>query len=431
MKVIIWGTGTRGKRLYDILGENRVIAFIDNKRTKKEMSGKPVIDFNTYKQKYGKEIIVVSPLYEISIVNQLVKSNILHFLLLNGCPEQMVKNTDIERIKTFIFHSIRFSAVAIYGVSIYSLLVYEWIEEHGNQVYIIKDQPCKENISIVASRIKKYRIVERQEDLPKSVEKLLISIPSEKNIDSKMDKIDIFDFSIIFSDHWHPELKAFHNIHRNKRCFIVATGPSLKVKDLDCLLRHNDICISMNKIFYAFEETKWRPDYYIVSDIRVLCPCKQEIINLKAKAKFVTDYDTAFWKDCSHENIYGFHEHAYSSSALFFSEDISKGMHGGSTVTYFAIQLAAYMGFNEIYLLGVDHSGGTKVNAPERHFYGSKDTKTFDLKMDSDDLLYLERTYMTAERYSRTHDFRIYNATRGGNLEVFERKNFDELFEDE
>ena len=66
MKVIIWGTGTRGKRLYNILGENRVIAFIDNKRTKKEMNGKPVIDFNTYKQKYGKEIIVVSPLYEIS-----------------------------------------------------------------------------------------------------------------------------------------------------------------------------------------------------------------------------------------------------------------------------------------------------------------------------------------------------------------------------
>lgn len=38
------------------------------------------------------------------------------------------------------------------------------------------------------------------------------------------------------------------------------------------------------------------------------------------------------------------------------------------------------------------------------------------------------KAYEKAEEYSRKHGFRIYNATRGGNLEVFERVCFDSLF---
>ena len=33
-----------------------------------------------------------------------------------------------------------------------------------------------------------------------------------------------------------------------------------------------------------------------------------------------------------------------------------------------------------------------------------------------------------AEEYSKEHGFRIYNATRGGALEAFERVDFDSLF---
>ena len=40
----------------------------------------------------------------------------------------------------------------------------------------------------------------------------------------------------------------------------------------------------------------------------------------------------------------------------------------------------------------------------------------------------MQRTYKAAERYSRQHGFRIYNATRGGKVEAFERVDFDSLF---
>ena len=38
------------------------------------------------------------------------------------------------------------------------------------------------------------------------------------------------------------------------------------------------------------------------------------------------------------------------------------------------------------------------------------------------------QAYKKAEIYSRRNDFRIFNATRGGKLEVFERVDFDSLF---
>lgn len=36
--------------------------------------------------------------------------------------------------------------------------------------------------------------------------------------------------------------------------------------------------------------------------------------------------------------------------------------------------------------------------------------------------------YQAARRYAETHGIKIYNATRGGELEVFERVDFDSLF---
>lgn len=36
--------------------------------------------------------------------------------------------------------------------------------------------------------------------------------------------------------------------------------------------------------------------------------------------------------------------------------------------------------------------------------------------------------YQSAKQYANQHDFKIYNATRGGKLEIFERVDFNDLF---
>ena len=95
------------------------------------------------------------------------------------------------------------------------------------------------------------------------------------------------------------------------------------------------------------------------------------------------------------------------------------------------LQIAAYMGFEEIYLLGMDHYNVGSVVDPRNHFssdYFSDEEKAIyeGVAADFDSM---NLAYQKAETYSRKHGFRIYNATRGGRLEAFERVDFDGLFQ--
>lgn len=56
------------------------------------------------------------------------------------------------------------------------------------------------------------------------------------------------------------QLKKFKNIHKGQRCFIIGTGPSLTVEDLELL--KDEICFGSNRIFEIYPRTSWRPTYY-------------------------------------------------------------------------------------------------------------------------------------------------------------------------
>ena len=83
------------------------------------------------------------------------------------------------------------------------------------------------------------------------------------------------------------ELLKFKDIHKGKRCFIVATGPSLRVQDLDKLHENGEICISMNRIFNIFDKTQWRPDYYMIGDMEMIEDLSEQIADLKLPYKLL------------------------------------------------------------------------------------------------------------------------------------------------
>jgi hypothetical protein len=122
-----------------------------------------------------------------------------------------------------------------------------------------------------------------------------------------------------------------------------------------------------------------------------------------------------------------------------FSPDPSRVCYAGFSVTYCMLQWAAYMGFKEIFLLGIDHSNyrtdmKDMVNGNDTtHF--SKDYSVTGLLKYHDHIADINlllagstKAYECAETYTRRHGIRIYNATRGGELEFFERVDFDTLF---
>lgn len=128
----------------------------------------------------------------------------------------------------------------------------------------------------------------------------------------------------------------------------------------------------------------------------------------------------------------------------YFSSDCSRRVYTAGTITYEMLQLAVYMGFQEIYLLGMDFSYSVErhndnsitkngvcnhmkeIEWEEQKFYKAISKKYNESYMADIDLQLAG--YKAAKEYVDSHGIEIYNATRGGKLEVFPRVNFDDLF---
>lgn len=68
-------------------------------------------------------------------------------------------------------------------------------------------------------------------------------------------------------------------------------------------------------------------------------------------------------KDLYYVNILNpFYIDRYKKVSPGFSSDISDHIEMSYTVIYHAMQIAAYMGFSKIYLIGVDHSYSYTIN---------------------------------------------------------------------
>lgn len=106
-------------------------------------------------------------------------------------------------------------------------------------------------------------------------------------------------------------------------------------------------------------------------------------------------------------------------------------------MTYVALQLAFYMGFSEVILIGVDHrfsvSGvpnQTKLRTSEideNHFHPNYFPK--GSKWQLPDLLRSERSYMLADEFFLRAGRKIYDATYNGNCPIFEKRTFQSFFE--
>lgn len=231
-------------------------------------------------------------------------------------------------------------------------------------------------------------------------------------------------------------LKTYKNIHKNERCFIIGNGPSLTSKDLDKLQQCSEISFAFNRIYHIFDQTQWRPTYYITQDEKIISGSHIEVNNsIKSSTKFIP-IELKWYNHIKINDAKYFHiiNRNISENIPDFSEDISKYIINSKTVIYTAIQIAVYMGIKEIYLIGVDHHFHTSINNKGEIIIDpdAKDYFSNEYNQDKDNL-YIPNTdvstltYIAAKEYADKHGIKIYNATRGGKLEVFPRINFDIL----
>lgn len=144
---------------------------------------------------------------------------------------------------------------------------------------------------------------------------------------------------------FYNKIEDFKNLHSEKNCFILSSGPSLKENDLSLLDRR--ITIGLNRSFLALPNTY----YSCVMDHRLFDLYPEKI---KESRYLFTLEDRPF----------GIPIKLLGSEG--FSYDLTKGLYSGYTISYFALQLAVYMNFKRIFFLGLD----LKNKGENTHFFG-------------------------------------------------------------
>lgn len=430
MKCVIWGAGEYGRRFLFHIGEENVVAFIDSDSSQigKQLCGKEIISYDDYKVRYCNICIVIST-HEYEIVNTLRKDNINKYFLLSDCPDEFRSANPRNDLKDYVFCRVeKGKTYAVYGKSLFSIMVYEWVKQkslidpyfilkRGMNCEIVKDIKKMYGNQVIEIEELKNHSVDNIYNTDKAIEQGILDRCSEKmeNILAGFHATDIY---------YNPAIERFKNIYENRRCFIIATGPSLTIQDLETLNNEKEICISMNNIWHAFDDTAWRPQFYVADDYRVMRDSPQALDYMKEGYSFIGDEYKPFCEKEQQENVLLHHVAvALSEDELpLFSEDYSRICYGGGTVTYSCIQLAVYMGFKEIYLLGVDFSYAGESEKKYSHFYKERELTSISRTEC------VRLAYMSAKKYSDSHGIKIYNATRGGKLDIFERVNFDGLF---
>ena len=221
-----------------------------------------------------------------------------------------------------------------------------------------------------------------------------------------------------------------------RRVFVVATGPSLTMEDLNKLELNNEISISMNGIFRVFQNTTWRPTYYILGDPGAFeklefrqchfeeCAKREVLLSNLCRKKlcYATNREKIGFFNY---NILDHGVARYGSKWYKYSNEFDSGIYDFYTVTNCAIMLADYLGIRDIYLLGVDcnYTGPKAHVGQEEHNITEDELKNALFNQNN-----MIQSYKKINEILKNKKIRIYNSTRGGSLEVFPRVNFDDLF---
>ena len=447
VKYVIWGAGTWGKRLVRCLKiyKHEVVAFIDSNKYGETYDKIPIISLDEYKDKYSQYMIIIAIFSKetAELIKELLnKNNITTYLNMRENPWDLFFQYEgktfpfdeaLEKVKSIIENKI----ITISSINLFGLFLYDYLKKTNVNVLLIEEENFNNNVQLPEKFKKAYKFISEDKLNDNQYVTLQVNpmIGTNKNmLEFNKGKIPFFEFPYL-SDYQNPELSQFKNIYTEKdRCFIVATGPSLKIEDLNLLHEHKEITFSMNKVYKAFHLTSWRPTYYFASDPEMLRVNEKDLVELDVDYKFLSDTYTPFWeRNKGLKNLYRFHsifDYARKNEDDF-SEDVTKGMYASMTVAYLALQMAVYMGFKKIYIIGSDCDYYGKDGTDDRtHFvagYNSdeakKATKPYVLDVEQ-----IFKSYEAAKCYADKHGIKIYNATRGGKLEVFERVDFDSLF---
>ncbi len=268
------------------------------------------------------------------------------------------------------------------------------------------------------------------------------------------------DNAVFLRDLWNNPFKTamylqevkknvfYKNLHKNKRCFILCTGPSINKQKIELL--KNEIVFAVSTGFYHEKYKIIHPKYHIYPKFEY-----NKTFTIQVVAEFFEELEK--WSYYDTEYFFDIHEKDLIIKGGFFKDrkvnfvyfnggwgdtkeiySVHKFLPGIQSVPIMGIMLAMYMGFKEIYLLGTEHN--ELVTNQYKHAFwarlGEETNYTTDEngqvivpKVESLRCIYnLFYQYKILHQIADHNGITIMNATLGGFLDEFPRIEFEKLF---
>lgn len=249
----------------------------------------------------------------------------------------------------------------------------------------------------------------------------------------------------------------FNKTYNEKRCFILGNGPSLKKEQLNLL--ENEYVFTVNQFPKSDLYKKVKSNFHIIVDPIFFNFEENNEPNLERLQTFKKINNNNNNPICIFPYIekckidkFGLNEilncnYIYCNKIITegYNEefDMCKNMPHANTVVQYAIYVAVYMGFKEIYLLGCDMTDFILHFTNDNRFSDEKNTHVYEYtendkrsieKLSSqskEKILYnyykVYQNYRIIKHYCEKRDIKITNLTKNSILDVYEKNDFKSL----
>lgn len=216
------------------------------------------------------------------------------------------------------------------------------------------------------------------------------------------------------------KLASLKNKYTGYRCVVVGNGPSLRTMDLSLL--EDEYTFGLNRIYLMFNELGFSTSFLVAVNRFVLQQFNHElyradsfkILNWRYRDRGIElDDQTVFLPPSPFSNkmngkiIRGYYPHIGS-------------------VTNVALEIAFYLGFSEVILIGVDHNYVEKGLGSKAIVSQSSDVNHFSSDYfgkgtiwQLPDYVLMEKGFRENRKLFNRHDRQIVDATVDGKLDVF------------
>lgn len=235
-------------------------------------------------------------------------------------------------------------------------------------------------------------------------------------------------------------LEKFKNKNANKRAFVLGNGPSLGLYDLSKL--ENEFVFVTSWFAFHKEYKNLKNVFYCLGAAPIwwggsLYPILYNSINRNKSAILFTESSllplNLKYHYFPNEKIYYITLIDGKRDGSVISGDITNPIElGTNAVQDIILPITFYLGFKDVYLLGCDCTTGTDWK--HFHFYDialmpKEMMNQINACSNGFDSEALEISYSRFKKFFKDNNRNIYDCTKEGNLKVFEKKDYNSLFE--